>query len=411
MNQSLEKKASAVEIKQSRPLFTTLGMCILDDLYFPSGETKSRILGGSGVYSILGARLFSRNESAKRLSWLIRAGNAFPREINDRLQVWGTDLIVEKGEGDEVQCTRGELRYFRGENEERGGDVEFGSKTYRYITGPYRIEPRHLTLYPHLLHSSTYHFLTSPLDTLAQVPELLGLRYQPGIQTPPLIIWEPLPPTCKPSELENLMNAIAVVDIFSPNHIELANFFGLDMSTLVFSRYLIEELGNKVMEWGIVRDKKGTVVIRCGPDGCCVWYRKQSKWVWIEPYWTAEDKKRVVDATGAGNAFLGGFAVGWERSGGDEIVGCVFGSVSAGVVCEAIGVPILDRVGDVYGENSRETWNGVDVEKRLEEYWQRLVREGLVEGDLENLFWKQDLYGGISSPPALVHKEEEAITY
>ncbi|KAA8575858.1 hypothetical protein EYC84_004946 [Monilinia fructicola] len=224
-------------------------MCILDDLYFPNGETKSRVLGGSGVYSILGARLFSRNESAKRLSWLIRAGNAFPREINDRLEGWDTDLIVEKGEGDEVECTRGELRYFRGENE-GGGDVEFGSKTYKYITGPYRIEPRHLTLYPRLLHSSTYHFLTSPLDTLAQVPELLDLRYHSGIQTPPLVIWEPLPPTCKSSELENLMNAIAVVDIFSPNHIELAHFFGLDISNLIFSRCLIERPRQKDYETG-----------------------------------------------------------------------------------------------------------------------------------------------------------------
>ncbi|QSZ29809.1 hypothetical protein DSL72_004327 [Monilinia vaccinii-corymbosi] len=387
MTQSLEEKQATLGFKGDRPLFTSLGMCILDDLYFPNGETNSRILGGSGVYSILGARLFFPGGNANRLSWLIRAGNAFPKEIDDRLQSWDTNLIVERSEGNEVECTRGELRYFRGENGEGGGDVDFESKIYKYITGPYRIEPRHLKIYPHLLDSSTYHFLTSPLDTLAQVPELLKLRNQSDIQRGPLIIWEPLPPSCKFSELENLMNAIAVVDIFSPNHIELAQFFGLDISTLTFSRSLIEGLGNKVLGRGIGRDNKGTVIIRCGPEGCCIWYRKQSKWVWIEPYWIGEGKKRVVDATGAGNAFLGGFVVGWERSGGDEVLGCVFGGVSAGLVCESIGVPILKRRNTFDGDNC-ETWNGVDVKKRLEEYWQRLVGKGLVEGDLGSRVWK-----------------------
>ncbi|KAI9648751.1 hypothetical protein NHQ30_003391 [Ciborinia camelliae] len=374
--------------EDNRPLLTTLGMCILDDLYFPNGETKSRVLGGSGVYSILGARLFLSNGNAKRLSWLIRAGNAFPREIEARLRSWHTDLILEISKGDGVECTRGELRYFRGKNEEGGGDVEFGSKTYKYITGPYRIEPQHLTLYPRLLHSLNYHFLTSPIDTLAQIPELLHLRHKSNVRESPLIIWEPLPPSCKPSELENCMNALEFVDIFSPNHIELAYFFDLDMTTLPFSRSMIEGLGNKVLERGIGKDMKGTIIIRCGPEGCCVWYRKQERWVWIEPYWIGEEgKKKVVDATGAGNAFLGGFIVGWEKSSGDEVVGCVFGGISAGVVCEEVGVPILEKGKQGEDGDGKEMWNGVDVEDRLECYWQRLVENGVVEGAFGSRIW------------------------
>lgn len=45
-------------IEYDRPLLTTLGKCISDDLYLPNGENKSRVLGGDGVYSILGAHLF-----------------------------------------------------------------------------------------------------------------------------------------------------------------------------------------------------------------------------------------------------------------------------------------------------------------------------------------------------------------
>ncbi|KAF7871762.1 hypothetical protein EAF04_003869 [Stromatinia cepivora] len=385
MAQQSEKGRKDVE---DTPLLTTLGMCILDDLYFPDGEIKSRVLGGSGVYSILGARLFLRGKNAQRLSWLIRAGNAFPKEIEDKLQSWGTRLVIEKSEGDGVECTRGELRYFRGLNGEGGGNLEFESKTFKYVDGPYRIEPQHLSPYFDLLNSRAYHFLTSPIAALTQVPELLNMRHERGIQDIPLIIWEPLPPTGEFLELENCMNALKVVDIFSPNHIELASFFGFDKSPDPFSRSVIEDFGNKIVQRGIGKDGKGTVVIRCGPEGCCVWHRKQGKWIWMEPYWVGEEGKDiVVDATGAGNAFLGGFAVGWEKSDGDEMVGCVFGGVSAGVVCERVGVPVLDRGVESAVGNDMELWNGGDVKVRLEGYLERLVGKGIVKGFLGSYAW------------------------
>ncbi|ESZ94603.1 pfkB family kinase [Sclerotinia borealis F-4128] len=348
MAEQSEKEKTKVE--ENRPLLTTLGMCILDDLYLPNGEIRCRVLGGSGVYSILGARLFLLDEDARRASWLIRAGDAFPQEIEERLQSWNTDLIIEKSQGCGVE-----------------------SKTYNYITGPYRIEPQHLIRYPQLLHSRTYHLLTSPLDTVAQVPELLHIRHQAGIHDVPLIVWEPLPPSCKPSELVNCMDAIGLVDIFSPNHIELAHFFGLNIDALPFSRSVIEDLGNTFLKRGIGNDGKGTIIIRCGLEGCCVWYCRQSKWVWIEPYWVGQEgEKKVIDATGAGNAFLGGFVVGWEKSGEDG----------------RVGVPVLEKGGEERMEDRKEMWNGVDVRKRLDGYWKSLISKGVVEEDFGSYVWK-----------------------
>lgn len=101
-------------IGYDRSPLTTLGKCILDDLYLPNGENKSRVLGGSGVYSILVAHLFSSDAEAKRLSWLIRAGRAFPRKIVERLHSWGTDLMIEKCERDEVEWREGSYNIFVG---------------------------------------------------------------------------------------------------------------------------------------------------------------------------------------------------------------------------------------------------------------------------------------------------------
>lgn len=378
MAQTLEKWQTDFEDK---PLLTTLGMCVLDDLYFPDGEIKSRVLGGSGVYSILGARLFLQGENAQKLSWLIRAGNAFPKEIEDRLRSWSTDLVIEKSAGDRVECTRGELRYSGGLNGEGGESMEFESKTFKYIDGPYRIEPQHLAPHLYLLNSRAYHFLTSPIDILIQVPELLSIREAFGIQGTPLIIWEPLPTTAlhfQDLELENYMNALKVVDIFSPNHIELASLFTLD-NRETLPRCTIEHLGNKILQRGIGKDGKGTMVTRCGPAGCCVWYRKRREWIWMEPYWVGEDSKSVVvDATGAGNAFLGGFAVGWHRSGGDELVACVYGGVSAGIVCEKVGVPVLEKGVPGGNGDDMEVWNGCNVSVKFDLYLARLLRKGII---------------------------------
>lgn len=74
------------------------------------------------------------------------------------------------------------------------------------------------------------------------------------------------------------------------------------------------------------------------------------------------DHEKVVDPTGGGNAFLGGLAVGLAR--GKEVLdAAVWGSVAASFAIEQVGMPILGV--DAEGV---ETWNGVRVEQRLDEY-------------------------------------------
>lgn len=133
-----------------------------------------------------------------------------------------------------------------------------------------------------------------------------------------------------------------------PNHIELMALFSLDLSPSSssssssssrssFRQILIEDLAGRCLVSGIGPDKKGTTIVRCGEDGCLIYERRGGRFRWLDAYYQNEYGK-VVDATGVGNAFLGAFAVGFKKSGGDEVVACCYGAVGASFVVEGVGV-------------------------------------------------------------------------
>lgn len=78
-------------------------------------------------------------------------------------------------------------------------------------------------------------------------------------------------------------------------------------------------------------------------------------------------KSKVVDPTGGGNTFLGGLAVALARGKGLEEA-AAWGSVAASFAIEQIGMPILG-----HDDENRETWNGVCVDERFEEFKTRLA--------------------------------------
>jgi len=90
---------------------------------------------------------------------------------------------------------------------------------------------------------------------------------------------------------------------------------------------------------------------------------------WLPAYFGDEDsagQEKVVDPTGGGNAFLGGLAVALARGKG-VVEAAAWGSVAASFAIEQVGMPLLTAV----DERGRETWNGVAVEDRLEEFLAR----------------------------------------
>jgi len=175
----------------------------------------------------------------------------------------------------------------------------------------------------------------------------------------PLFVWEPVPDLCTPEELENCREALKVVDYVSPNHEEIAGFYGVEY----VDRALIEQ---RAVDW-LTNSKEDSklkaVVVRVGKDGCLVASRERMTTRWIPAYHRNSDK--VIDPTGGGNAFLGGLAIGLARGTTVEEA-AILGSVAASFVIEQVGVPKLTA------DKNGERWNDERVEDRLERFMQRL---------------------------------------
>ncbi|KAL9010444.1 MAG: hypothetical protein Q9173_004626 [Seirophora scorigena] len=156
---------------------------------------------------------------------------------------------------------------------------------------------------------------------------------------------------------------------------------------------LVEGLATTVLESGFPDDgREGrSVVIRAAEHGSLVVAAHPSSCVrttWCPAFYqptkqheddnndgggaaaaTLPRHPNLVDPTGAGNAFLGGFAIGLQEI-SDPVRAARYGTVAAGFALEQLGLPVL-------GEDPRsgeEVWNGCGAFRRLEEYESRLER-------------------------------------
>ena len=254
------------------------------------------------------------------------------------------------------------------------------SRAFKYITPKLRLD--HNDLNRGLLLSNSFHLICSPKRCVELVTGILtrrsGLQGENISQAPktPLFVWEPVPDLCVPEELSNCCEALRYVDIVSPNHIELASFFGQDglqSHDGEVNHERVEGDSLKLLNSGIGCEGRGAVVVRAGKAGCYLLSRAASRWfpAYHQPDQNVGTPSKVVDPTGGGNAFLGGLAIALARQGDqpglqylEEAV--LWGSVAASFAIEQVGMPSLARDG------GGETWNGIKVEERLNNFKARL---------------------------------------
>jgi sugar/nucleoside kinase (ribokinase family) len=154
------------------------------------------------------------------------------------------------------------------------------------------------------------------------------------------------------------------VDVVSPNHAEIASYFGgtgqLGESV---DRSSIELYAHNWLKSGIGKDGSGSVVIRCGKEGCFLANSGLAKWL---PAVHDSSPDKVVDPTGGGNTFLGAMGVALARGHGIKVA-VIWGSVAASFAIEQIGMPVLEERTD------EEVWNGESVKGRLDGFIDRLL--------------------------------------
>lgn len=266
-----------------------------------------------------------------------------------------------------------------------------------YLTPKIRVDQN--VLPSEHLNSKTYHLICSPRRCIELVQGILEKRkaleldgkFLPGTMERPIFVWEPVPDLCVPSELLNCMEALKFVNVISPNLDEFTALCGVEIDLDQDSGHQIlrskcEEL--LTLGFGC---KPGAVVVRLGERGCyCAQsarhtsfpafygFSSKSDNTQIEEVQHRSEKRKfesgkVVDPTGGGNAFLGGFCIGLmtEPHAGrltDFEVACMYGSVAASFAIEQVGMPKLS-----YSErDGRELWNGESVYDRTSQFEIRL---------------------------------------
>jgi len=207
-----------------------------------------------------------------------------------------------------------------------------------------------------MVAASCFHFFDTAAEVSTQTNKITALRAHQSITPRPLYVWEPQAKTCSPETLEEHKAVVKNVDIFSPNHAELASFFTKSTgSAILFDKGTIERQARAFLPSLISHPL--CILIRCAEHGCLVLSAtpEGEKTVWMPPYHLSGSTS-VVDPTGAGNAFLGGVAMGYLEH-GDFFKAAAYGSVAASFAVETVGLPDIQQCG---------------AKTRLEDYVSRL---------------------------------------
>ncbi|TDZ54958.1 Protein MAK32 [Colletotrichum trifolii] len=219
-----------------------------------------------------------------------------------------------------------------------------------------------------------------PGEAASVVEDLLALRANLG-SPKASVVWEPSPLFCHLG-VDNHLIAAGCVDVVSPNDVELLQIARVTKNPgESWNRRLVVNAAAKISgrqpQTGTSdasSSRRWVTVIRCGEHGNLTIPRRGDP-VWLPPYHDV-GSQRVVDATGAGNAFLGAFAAVFGTK-GDEMLASAHGAVAASFAVEQTGPPRREVV------DGKELWNGEQFGRRLQEYRAKVAKWDTSLRDLE----------------------------
>ncbi|OOG00826.1 hypothetical protein ASPCADRAFT_202655 [Aspergillus carbonarius ITEM 5010] len=367
-----------------------MGMFILDDIDFDGTRPNVKnVLGGAASFAVVGARLVAGRAHSQAVSWIVDVGSDFPPEVLNVLNSWDTNCVIRE---DQSRLTTRAWNGY-GPNEKRD---------FKYLTPKLRLEPEMLS--DSQVFSKSFHMVCSSSRCISIVQTILRRREElqragkapPFEQTTkrPIFVWEPVPDLCTPEEQESFLAANQVVDVVSPNELELGMMFGQPgwSEEAAYGKDIVR----KILESGIGPEGNGHLVIRAGKDGSYSYSRTQRVWLPAYHQPSASEASAVVDPTGAGNSFLGALTQGMASAGRESaklvdsvlagstpwqqavksgaqhknvLTALIFATVAASFVVEQIGVPRMSTSGD-----GRELWNETEFTERVRLYTQRLYR-------------------------------------
>lgn len=272
---------------------------IIDDIVFPDGQTAMGVLGGGGPQTAFGMKLW-----ADQVGLLGGIGHDFPQDARAWLDETGIDLDAVR--------TLAEYESLRAWQV-----FEFDGRRTQVWRTQGRAIPDQLALqYDHFpaayRAARAFHFGIHPDNPNLEV--IHALR-DAGVT----VSVEPFRDAGRALTAEHVQMLVSAGHIFSPNLVEAESMIGAaDPHEQI---RLLAAAG------------AGVIALRMGEAGSIV-HRADTGETWQIP----AVPTTVVDPTGAGNAYCGGFVVGWCQADDLRLAGC-YGSVAASFLIEQIGLP------------------------------------------------------------------------
>lgn len=350
---------------------------------------------------MIGARFFRKPPSSRLIGSVVHVGSDFPDTLTDEINSWKTYCVFI--DTPDRLTTRGVNHYSSSGHHCRFVNLNLNSrlmrcvKAFQYFTEKFQVQPMHLA--KQHLQSKTFHLMCTPKRCIDIVNGILRERaksvpseVRERSLMKPIFIWEPVPASCKPCELENFLEALKYVDVLSPNLLELNSLFEeAPDEDKQLDDHTLKQRCNVLLAKGF-GVKPSAIVVRLGERGCYV--AQMMRHIFLPPYhrprndlneteqhtWT----EKVVDPTGGGNAFLGAYCIGLLTEPNplcltEFEMAAVYGSVAASFVIEQFGMPKLS----IRESDGQELWNGESAHDRMNIYERKLHVPKLTEKQIQ----------------------------
>jgi sugar/nucleoside kinase (ribokinase family) len=282
------------------PEYVTFSNLIVDDIVLSDGRSFMNTLGGAGTHALIGMRAWS-----ERLGLVASVGADFDTRHRSALEHLGVDLrgLVER-QG--YQTARAWQLF---EPDERRIEV-FRTSAEDFE----RAKPQFGDVPADYLTARGFHIQTG---TLAELADLAGQLRAANSRV--CLAWEPAPTQLMgpPADVQAVLSQ---VDLFSPD---------LGEGQTLTGEQAPERILDKLVSWG-----GRLVALRMGAQGSLVATDEGAY------YHVPAVPATIVDVTGAGNAYCGGFLVGLGLGLG-VAEAAARAAVSASFALEQFGVPLF----------------------------------------------------------------------
>lgn len=308
MTHPADARDTSTTVPAAPPTLVIVGNLTLDDVVLPDGTTAMASVGGNSLYAALGARLWQPS-----LGLVTRRGEDFPAGMDDelaRLGIARDGITAIPG-----PTVRNWVVY------EANGDRTWIYRTPKERSREVAVQPGDVpTAWLDSASPPTVHIAAMPIDAAEAMVGTIRER------CPGTVITLDTHEDYVAEYRQRLRTLASQVDAFLPSRSELADLVGYDDPERAVTELSALPTPN--------------IIVKMGGEGVLVWDRAAGELHQVEPV----PGVQVVDVTGAGDAFCGGFAAGLSL-GCAALEAAQRGSVSAALAIAGFGSLRLAGVG------------------------------------------------------------------